>query len=142
MLFPVLFTNNNPLPSIPAFTDISTLPGSVDLEIKLIANHCVVISDANSGSLADLYFSRYTDEGSMTADLCFLNQDGNTFQERARVSNFADIDGGSHGPNWAELDNDGDYDLVNAIMAHGFSPYGSPVSGPNDIYRNDGNALF
>ena len=75
-------------------------------------------------------------------DLCFLNQDGTTFQERAKVSNIADIDSGSHKPNWADLDNDGDYDLVNAIMAHGFSPYGSPVSGPNDIYRNDGNALF
>jgi hypothetical protein len=142
VVFPLLFTNSNPLPPVPAFTDISISSGIVNPELEVIGSHGAAFADVNGDSLPDLYFSRYIDEGSMTADLFFLNQDGNTFQERAGTANIADIDGGSHGANWADLDNDGDFDLVNATTALGFSPDGSPLPGPNDMYRNDGNSLF
>ena len=66
-------------------------------------------------------------------ELFFRNPGQLPFVEEAATRGVADIDGGSHGAVWADLDNDGDFDLVNGTT---LAPEGNPA--PNDIFRNDG----
>ena len=78
----------------------------------------------------DLYIT--TNWNDPVADQFFVNQGGGIFLESGATRGIADFDAGSHGGAWADLDNDGDYDLFNGATGTGL---------PNNIFRNDGGTF-
>tara|TARA_B100000029_G_scaffold440641_1_gene457917 strand:- start:10 stop:1221 length:1212 start_codon:yes stop_codon:yes gene_type:complete len=56
------------------------------------------------------------------------------FTEAAAARGIDDFDVGSHGAAWADLDNDGDFDLPNGTTGE--------FGAPNDIFRNNGLGFF
>ena len=70
-------------------------------------------------------------------DLFFYNQGDNNFSEEAAARGIDDLDGGSHGATFADLDNDGDYDLFN-----GTTYSGSGATAMNNLFRNNGAGIF
>jgi hypothetical protein len=64
------------------------------------------------------------------------NKGGGVFVEEGAPRGIADPDGGSHGAAWCDLDNDGDYDLINGTT------FNDQSGIQNDVFRNDGNGNF
>ncbi|MBN2102804.1 VCBS repeat-containing protein, partial [bacterium] len=93
-------------------------------------------ADINNDGRPDLYLSRYCGEGS--TDLCYINVDGSQFSEEGTARGVADLDDGSQGACWGDLDNDGNFDLVNGTTLKLPENEGDH----NDVYRNDGNGYF
>ncbi len=97
--------------------------------------HGIMFADADKDGLADLYITMIF-EKPMT-DLFFRNLGNNTFVNEGRSRQIADFDGGSHGACWADLDNDGAYDLVNGTT------WDRPdYPNHNNIFRNNGDGTF
>ncbi len=119
-----------------SFTDITLQAGtSGPLGEGKTGGHAVAFCDANNDGLPDLYITmRFIDP---VTDLFFINNDGSTFSNEASLRGVADIDGGSHGVCFADLDNDGDYDLIN-----GTSDPCAFATAQNNIYLNDGRGYF
>ena len=113
------------------FTDISQ---SANIG-QLIGGHCAVFADVNNDSLSDLYITMCIDDP--MSDLFFLNIGNNIFNEESALHGIDDFDGGSHGACFADLDNDGDYDLYN-----GTTLSTNEIAGVNNIFENDGNGSF
>ena len=88
--------------------------------------HGAMFADVDGDGLPDLYFTMIF-EGPM-ADLFFHNLGGGRFVEEGARRGVADYDGGSPGAVFADLDNDGDFDLV--------------FAGDSKVYRNDGAGNF
>jgi len=63
-------------------------------------------------------------------DMLFISSSGQEFSEEAALRGVDDIDDGTHGAVWADLDNDGDYDLWNGAYTI------------NNLYVNDGTGQF
>lgn len=114
-----------------SFLEITTQAGIDDP----LGGHSVVFTDVNGDSLPDVYFTMIYE--APTSDRFYVNREGNKFQESAALFGIDDYDGGSHGACFADLDNDGDYDLINGTT-DGVS--GEP--GINNIYENIGNNQF
>lgn len=101
--------------------------------------HSVVFADVTGDSRPDLYMTRYRTV--IITDLFYRNTDGTTFSKKQVEYGIADSDWGSHGACFADLDNDGDYDLINGATVIRVS--GTVVGGDNnDLYRNNSNAGF
>ena len=102
----------------------------------------VMFADIDGDSRPDLYMTKINNDGVPRSDLFFRNVDGATFAEEGAARGIADSDdGGSNGSVWADLDNDGDYDLFNGSTWTKLNPStGNPVA--NDIYENDGTGNF
>ncbi len=115
-----------------SFTDITVGVGVGD---PAPGGHGIFFSDADGNGFPDLYITMNI--GPPLADRFFVNA-GGSFAELAAARGISDVDFGSHGGVWADLDNDGDYDLVNGTTYRGDAIEGEP----NDVYRNDGNASF
>ncbi|MBC8182869.1 VCBS repeat-containing protein [candidate division KSB1 bacterium] len=97
--------------------------------------HSVVFADVDNDELPDLYVTmRFTEP---MADLFFHNNNGLFFSEQAVARGIDDFDGGSHGACFADLDNDGDYDLINGSTDSTVS-----ISAINNIFLNDGTGFF
>ena len=87
-----------------------------------------MFSDATGDARPDLNTTMNFD--GPQPDLFFVNGGDSTFTELGAARGGADFDVGSHSAAFADLDNDGDSDLVNgATGAEG---------APNNIFRNDG----
>ena len=91
-------------------------------------------ADADGDDLPDLYLPLII-SGTLP-DLFMHNQGGGAFGEEGQARGIADRDGGSHGAAWCDLDNDGDYDLINGTTFDD----GSGIQ--NDVFRNDGKGHF
>jgi hypothetical protein len=90
--------------------------------------HGVQMADVNDDGFPDFYVTmNFNDD---MADLFFLNLDGENFHNEAAVRGIDSFDSGSHGGVWADLDNDGDFDLFNGAYEQ------------NRIYRNTGSGMF
>ncbi|MBN1781066.1 VCBS repeat-containing protein, partial [bacterium] len=114
------------------FTDITdTHLGNSDT-----GTYACCFADINGDDRPDLYLSRYRGTGS--TDLCLINGPDNTFTEEAASRGIQDLDDGSQGACWGDLDNDGDYDLVNGTTIDWPNAYGDH----NDVYRNNGSGIF
>lgn len=102
----------------------------------------VMFADVDGDSRPDLYVTKINTDGVPRSEFFFRNVDGATFAEEASARGIADADdGGSNGSVWADLDNDGDYDLFNGSTWTNLNPTsGNPVA--NDIYENDGSGTF
>ena len=93
--------------------------------------HGAAFADVTGDDRPDLYVTMNGDEP--VADRFFINQGGAGFLESGAARGIADFDEGSHGAAWGDLDNDGDFDLVNGTTGSG---------APNDVFRNDGGGTF
>ena len=119
-----------PPPSSPlSFTDISVASG---ISPSVLGGHGAMFGDATGDGRPDLYITMNFDDPQ--SDLFFVNGGNSTFTEAGATRGVADFDVGSHGAAFADLDNDGDYDLVNG--ATGLE------GAPNNIFRNNGQGFF
>ncbi len=100
-----------------------------------VGGHGAMFADASGDGLPDLYITMTTGVAAL-ADLFYLNQ-GGSFSEEGAARGIADLDFGSHGAAWADLDNDGDYDLINGTTSDSVG-----LGAPNDVFRNDGSGFF
>ena len=95
-----------------AFTDITLQAGTGGpTGADELGGHGVMFADVDKDGLVDLYITMIFDKP--MPDLFFRNLGHSTFADEGVSRLIADFDGGSHGACWADLDNDGDYDLVN-----------------------------
>jgi len=119
-----------------SFTDITLSAGTGGpTESRQTGGHGAMFADVDNDGRPDLYITMIFDNP--MADLFFRNQGGNRFAEQGRQRGIADYDGGSHGACFADLDNDGDFDLVNGTTWH--HPRYPSI---NNIFRNDGTGRF
>jgi hypothetical protein len=120
LLHPVIALGNH------IFTDITDTSGTAGPD--WYGGHGVQFADVTGDGLSDFYVTMNFNQD--MGDLFYLNIDGTTFAEEANLRGIENFDSGSHGGVWADLDNDGDYDLFN----------GSYVR--NRLYLNDGTGFF
>ncbi len=121
-----------------SFTDITLAAGTAGPQgAAETGGHAAIFADVDSDNRPDLYITMYNVVESPTADLFFRNTGGNLFTAEAELRGLADYDGGSHGALFADLDNDGHFDLYNGTTL------GTPgIPGINILYRNNGNGFF
>ena len=98
--------------------------------------HSACFADITDDFLPDLYTTRYWTEN--ISDQFFRNSDGTVFLEEGKARGINDIDGGSHGAVFADLDNDGDFDLINGTTIRRPSNSGDH----NDFFENTGRGYF
>ncbi len=117
--------------SVLQFTDISDkfIPSTG------FGTHGLFLCDISGDQLPDLYVTRYF--SMPISDLLYVSRSGRLELESI-ARRCSDTNGGSHGACWADLDNDGDYDLLNGRneRSEGDS------ADHNSIYLNDGNGFF
>ncbi len=120
----------------PRFTDITLEAGTGGpTEPGKLGGHGAMFADADGDERPDLYISMIFDDP--MPDLFFRNLDGRRFANEGVARGIADFDGGSHGAAFADLDDDGDYDLLNGTTwDHRDHP------AVNNIFRNDGKGRF
>ena len=128
-------TSDSPLPPAGSsgqlsFTDITVAAGINGPPSIPLGGHGAAFADATGNGRPDLYIT--TNWNDPVADQFFVNQGGGIFLESGATRGIADFDAGSHGGAWADLDNDGDYDLFNGATGTGL---------PNNIFRNDGGTF-
>lgn len=116
-----------------SFTDISVVAGLAGPPAIPLGGHASAFADATGDGKPDLYITNHFNDP--VADLFFVNQGNATFLESAASRGIADFDAGSHGAAFGDLDNDGDFDLVNGTTGTGDSGVA------NNIFRND-NGTF
>ena len=119
-----------PLSAVPlSFSDISVASGVAP---SVLGGHGAMFGDATSNGGPDLYITMNFD--GPQADLFFVNNGDSTFSEEGGARGVADFDAGSHGAAFSDLDNDGDFDLVNGATGG--------AGTPNTIFRNNGRGFF
>ncbi|MDA1305564.1 MAG: Ig-like domain-containing protein, partial [Nitrospirae bacterium] len=91
--------------------------------------HGVQFADVTGDDRPDFYVTMNLQPTDM-AELFYRNNNGTSFPEEANTRGIANFDTGSHGGVWADLDNDGDYDLFNGSY------------NQNRVYRNNGTGTF
>jgi hypothetical protein len=117
------------------FEDITAAAGIVS---PILGGHGVMFADANNDSRPDFYMTNNRENNSDRPDFFHENTNGAVFAQAQSELRIDDTDGGSHGAVWADLDNDGDYDLVNGTTWDNADPNpGNPDS--DNVYRNDVN---
>ena len=119
-----------------SFTDITSTAGTSGPVTKdELGGHGVMFADVDNDKLVDFYITMIFNKP--MPDLFFRNLGNNTFVNEGSQRGIADFDGGSHGACWADLDNDGDYDLVNGTT------WNTPeYPNHNNIFRNNGDGSF
>jgi len=97
--------------------------------------HGVMFADVDADGWPDLYVTM--NFGHAMAELFYANLGGGRFEEQAANRGIDDYDGGSHGACFADLDNDGDYDLVNGTTLDELR-----LPTTNDVFQNAGDGHF
>jgi hypothetical protein len=124
-----------------AFADVSAL---LENRLNDSGSQGVAFAEVDADNNVD-YFLALAAPGDVLRDVYYKNfNSANRFRDLTNVAGLRDEndDDGSYGGIWADLDNDGDYDLVNAsTFADGsFGAPGNPA--PNNVYENDGTGVF
>jgi fibronectin type 3 domain-containing protein len=101
--------------------------------------HAISFADVTGDGLPDFYVTIHRNN-LLVDDLFYRNLGGGAFTEEAASRGINDLDFGSHGAVWADLDDDGDYDLYNGGTGD-VSASGS-ASDVNNVYRQNGNGSF
>jgi len=97
-----------------------------------------MFADVNGDDLPDLYIT-INDTG-VLPDSFFLNTGNGVFSDQGVSRGIDDLDGGSHGAAWADLDNDGDYDLFNGTTWNTSGGVGNPDH--DNVFEHDGSGFF
>ena len=119
-----------PAPSGPlGFADVSIASG---VAVPILGGHGVMFADVTEDHRPDLYVTLNFDDP--VAELFFVNQGASGFAEEGRMRGVDDLDVGSHGATFADLDNDGDYDLINGTTGSNGTP--------NNVFVNVGAGFF
>jgi len=119
-----------------AFSDITLTAGTGGPTAKdELGGHGVMFADADKDGLVDLYITMIFNKP--MPDLFFRNLSNNRFANEGVIRRIADFDGGSHGACWADLDNDGDYDLINGTTWDNVD-----YPNHNNIFQNNGDGTF
>ena len=127
------------IPGIPAalaFEDITTTA----LGNTGAGAHSSTFADVTGDGRPDLYITMYS--SSDISDLFYRNTNGSVFAEEGSSRGISDYDGGSHGSCFADMDNDGDYDLLNGTTVERPIIPGQNNGAYNDIYENLGTGSF
>ena len=95
--------------------------------------HGAMWADVEHDGLPDLYLP-LNRTPNLRPDLFIHNEGSGTFLELGAARGIDDTEEGSHGAVFADLDNDGDYDLVNGTT---YAP-----NNQNDVFRNNGLGFF
>ncbi|MDP4000911.1 MAG: FG-GAP-like repeat-containing protein [bacterium] len=115
-------------------TDITEEAGLID---PATGSHGAAFADVTGDGLPDLYLTYNLYHDGARQNRFYRNLDGIMFTEEAALRGIANPSFGTHGAAWADLDNDGDYDLLNGVT------YDHSAEGaPNRIFRNSGNGFF
>ncbi|NIP15371.1 MAG: hypothetical protein GWM88_11900 [Pseudomonadales bacterium] len=122
----------------PVFEDVSVAAG---LSGPDSGSQGAAFADADADGLTDLYLTVGSDPVEAVLQDRFFHNHGGAFVEEALARAIEDADGGSYGAVWADLDNDGDYDLVNASAYTDLGEAGG-VAANNNVYQNDGTGSF
>jgi hypothetical protein len=126
-------------PLIPTvFEDVSLAAGFTGPDAN---GQAAAFADADGDGLTDLYVTTGSDPAQAILEDRFFHNHGGAFVEEALARAVEDADGGSYGAVWADLDNDGDYDLVNASAYTVLGEAGG-IAANNNVYHNDGTGNF
>lgn len=130
-----------PSDTLPAAGASSTILSFTNITDSLhntgIGAHGVFFADIDGNNTPDLYITRLWLDP--RADALYINDpQSGRLTEEAEQRGAADYDGGSHGACFADLDNDGDFDIVNGTT----HTIGRTGPGHNNILRNDGFGFF
>ena len=117
------------------FTDITTSAGVAGI-LPEGYGHGVSFNDVNQDNLLDIIYTNAG--GKYMADVLYMNQGNNKFQDQATYRNIPD-GGHTHAVVSADFDNDGDLDV---FMSNQPVDKDNPAVGRNRLYRNDGNGNF
>jgi hypothetical protein len=97
--------------------------------------HGAMFADLDADGLPDLYITMIFDDP--MPELFYRNRGDGRFVEEGNLRGIADFDGGSHGSCFADLDNDGDFDLFNGTT---WDHKDFPAF--NNVFQNDGRGRF
>ncbi len=122
-------------PPLPVFTDITTASGASGYSADGYG-HGISIADVDFDGYYDIFSSNAT-ALLHTPDMLYINQQNNTFINKAGLRGTRDV-GLTHAIVSADFDHDGDPDVLFSNM-----PANSSDSlGRNAMYRNNGNGYF
>jgi hypothetical protein len=117
-----------------AFTDITAFaaPNTVT------GSHGAAWADVTGDGLPDLYLT-YNECRSGTRRNRFYRNLGGVFADEGNARGLGFLSGGSHGGAWADIDNDGDYDLLSGDTYQDDCVFTeAPLPLANRVLRNDG----
>jgi hypothetical protein len=120
-----------------SFTDITAAAGMAS---SLTGSHGAFWADVTNDGLPDLFLTYNECRGGLRGNKFYRNL-GGTFVEEAAARGLARLTGGSHGGAWVDLDNDGDYDLLEGTTYLTDCPTSDPPAQPNRVWRNDGGVF-
>lgn len=122
-----------------SFTDITAQAGMASSET---GGHGAAWADATGDGLPDLYLT-YNECRTGQRSNRFYRNLGGVFVEEAQGRGIANRSGGTHGGAWADLDNDGDYDLLSGDTYEFACPQGfpDPPPRPNRVFLNNGGVF-
>jgi hypothetical protein len=120
-----------------SFTDITAAAGRAS---GLSGSHGAFWADATGDGLPDLFLTYNECRSGLRANKFYRNL-GGLFAEEAAARGLAHLTGGSHGGAFVDLDNDGDYDLLEGTTYLTDCPASDPPALPNRVFRNDGGVF-
>ncbi len=119
-----------------SFTDITSTTPVGGPSGNDAGGHGAMWADLTNDNLPELYMP-FNWQQQTYPDYFFRNYGQGSFVEEGSKLGIDDVDGGSHGASWTDLDNDGDFDLINGSTYD----YGNSIMS-NDIFKNSGNLQF
>lgn len=123
-------------PSLSALSFVDSTCAEVKSETYTLWPHGVCFADVNGDGRTDMYITIYHNQN--CHERFFINDGDFQFTKMSYTYHIEDVDYGTHGACWADLDNDGDYDLING----GTIASGGSTGEPIQLYRNDGPSYF
>ena len=117
-------------PATLGFTDVTATAGVAGP--SAFGGHGIHFADVTGDGRPDMYVTMIWPSAGDMPDLFYRNADGTNFPEEGVSRGIDSFDCGSHSGVWADLDNDGDYDLIN----------GPTGCDRMRVYQNDGAGNF
>jgi len=121
-----------------SFTDITAAAG---MTTTVTGSHGAMWADATGDGLPDLYLTYNECRSGTRRNRFYRNSGGGFFAEEANGRGIANPSGGTHGGAWVDLDNDGDYDLLNGDTYLTDCIFEDPPALSNKLFRNDGGSF-